>query len=109
MAQTQFQLVGDVPTQSLQVVVDGIVLTFRLKWNQRAKGWWLELLDEQAEVIFAGARRLVTGFPMFADILPGFLFATGELRGEPADLTNMTLVYVDHDERVAAVEAAEAA
>lgn len=52
---------GELPHHVFFVQLDGTTYGFELRWNTRAQGWFLSVLDAQGNLLLAG-RRLVIGW-----------------------------------------------
>jgi hypothetical protein len=72
-------VVSDAPHYDFSSTLEGKLLTFELRWNERSGAWFLSLFDDTGAAIFSG-RRVVLG----ADLLgrssdsrlpPGMLIA----------------------------------
>lgn len=64
---------------ALQVSLDGVTYTLRVRWNARASAWFMDILTEDADDVIAAGLRIVVGYPLNlyrADRKPpGLLFA----------------------------------
>lgn len=73
----------------LQVVLDGVTYTLEFRWNDRASGWFLNILNADADEIIQAGIRVVVDFPLNlyrADRTPpGLLYArdTSGTRTDP--------------------------
>ena len=47
------------PESEVSVKLEGVVYTFRLRWNVRSGAWFLDLRDANDEVLFAGRKLVV--------------------------------------------------
>lgn len=51
---------SDAPHYDFSATLEGKLLTFELRWNERSGSWFLSLFDAAGAVIFSG-RRVVLG------------------------------------------------
>ena len=55
----------DLPSQRMQVVLDGTTYTLDLRWNGRTSSWMLDVMTEDASPIAMGL-KVVVNFPLGA-------------------------------------------
>lgn len=54
------------PFFDFQTALDGATYTLQFRWNVRAASWYLDVLDEQAQVVFIAGLRLCADWPLAA-------------------------------------------
>lgn len=54
------------PNFEMQVVLEAVTYTLRIRWNDRLEAWFMTLLDEGAETILIAGMRLVVSWPINA-------------------------------------------
>lgn len=85
---------SDLPFFDVKADLDDVTYTLQFRWNVRAAGWFLDVLDEQGETILAAGVRVVVDFPLLAHITgrspPGALaFVDTGGKGEDPGLTDL--------------------
>lgn len=106
MSSFRVDVQGDFPNQFIETTLDGVPYTLQFQFNERESYWYLHIWDEQQTTLLGSNQKLVLDYPMYLDILPGFLYATlaeGLLR-RPSDLTQMNLSYYDFESRQALLD-----
>lgn len=59
---------SDLPFFDVKADLDNVTYTLEFRWNVRAAGWFLNVLDEQGQAILAAGLRVVVNFPLLAHI-----------------------------------------
>jgi hypothetical protein len=95
-------ITSDSHDQTFTTELEGVVYTFRFKFNARAERWTMDIADENGSVIVGGV-PLVADFPLIqrfgrASLPPGELvalnlFKTGTEPGEFSFDGNFELMY----------------
>lgn len=76
------------PFFDFQVPLDGVTYTLQVRWNVRASSWYMDVLDEQGQVVFLAGLRLAANWPLAAyntGRSPPGSFVVMDTAGEGAD------------------------
>ena len=57
---------SDLPFYDLQVTLDGVTYTLEFRWNVRAAGWFMAILDAEGVNVLRAGIRLVANWPLEA-------------------------------------------
>lgn len=64
---------------SVQALLDGVTYTLQFRWNDRAAGWFMDVLNEAGDTVYVAGIRLVGGGALSENITgrpyPGFFIA----------------------------------
>ncbi len=97
---------------SLQALLDNVTYTLQFRWNDRAAGWFMDVLNEAGDTVYVAGIRLVGGAALSGNITgrpyPGFFIAfdTSE-SGKDAGFDDLgklvVLLYADSNDVAALV------
>jgi hypothetical protein len=51
------------PDQTLSVTLEGVLITLRIRWNERATSWFMDVSDDAGEPILL-SRRIMVDWPI---------------------------------------------
>lgn len=54
------------PFFDFQVPLDGATYTLQIRWNVRASSWYMDVLNEQSDVVYIAGLRLCADWPLAA-------------------------------------------
>lgn len=85
---------SDLAAFDLQVSLEGTIYTLDFRWNTRARGWWMTVLNDQADTVLVGNTRVVVDFPANAYLTgrqpPGiFIFIDTSGQGRDPGLADL--------------------
>lgn len=73
------------PNFDMQAPLEGVNYTLQIRWNVRVAAWYMDVLDEAAEVVLLAGIKLVTSWPLAAYVpgrQPPGAFVISDTNGE---------------------------
>jgi hypothetical protein len=70
------------PDQTVSVTLEGLLVTLKVRWNERATSWFMDIIDDAEEPILTGRRIMVDWPIVFGGAIhdermpPGTFYAT---------------------------------
>jgi hypothetical protein len=85
---SQIPLRTDLLYYNLQIPLEGVTYTLQFRWNERAQGWYMDILDEAGITMYVAGTRIVVDYYMLAFVTgrqPGGVFVAVDTSGGGVD------------------------